>query len=246
MKKILLLAVIYIACFANAKAYFPPDSCLQVVPNITGFISNPDSLMWDTCGIKSLSNLYTNRGYVVEFKYNIIPRNYVTNWDSTEVHSLGDILPMYSWIKDSLLTLTPSLGTFTLVDEGLDRPDTTASYPRSFYLKFNRTHNLSNAVDSIKRFSFILGVYHSILKIATGGINESDRKENVEIFPNPAKNEILINLKDQLPPKEIQIVDEKGHLVLQTEFKEKINVSNLSRGVYFVKINNKIEKFIKE
>ncbi len=72
------------------------------------------------------------------------------------------------------------------------------------------------------------------------------------IFPNPANNEIFINglPKDKL---ELQIINSIGEIVFNdiSEIKssQKIDISNFSKGIYFLKIsdgeNNRLIKFIK-
>lgn len=245
MKKIFLLAIIYIACFANAKA-FPPDSCLQVVPNISGSISNPDSLMWDTCTtIKDYRNLFGKSEYSVVFKYNIIPRNYITVIDSVNIYTLTNILPQYSWIKDSLITLSSTLGTFTILDRYMITPDTTLTNSRVLYLKFNQIHNLKNCADSILKLSFVDEVISKSLKILNKINNSEINIENLLIEPNPVNNEILISYQGENPPTELAILDEKGRVYLQTKFNNRIDVSFLPSGIYFMKVNNQICKFIK-
>ena len=63
-------------------------------------------------------------------------------------------------------------------------------------------------------------------------------------YPNPAKD--FIEIKTNTKIESVQICDNLGR-ILKTENTAKINVSNLEKGVYYLKINNgeKIEKFIK-
>ncbi len=69
---------------------------------------------------------------------------------------------------------------------------------------------------------------------------------NVKIYPNPAKNYITVegNISEN-----IQILDVAGKLVLisqKTKAFDKINITMLKKGIYFIKIGTQTKKFIKE
>ena len=72
-------------------------------------------------------------------------------------------------------------------------------------------------------------------------------KIQVKIFPNPAKDVLHITSEKQL--QSVEIYDLLGRL-LKTETKNNINVSQLAKGTYLIKIKTGgqevIEKFIKE
>ena len=78
---------------------------------------------------------------------------------------------------------------------------------------------------------------------AVGIINQyvnmkEQRKDLIEIFPNPTKDFIFINLIEK---SEIQIYGSDGVLQLQkvcNKGQNKINISNLINGFYFIRINN--------
>ncbi|MFA6572387.1 MAG: T9SS type A sorting domain-containing protein, partial [Bacteroidota bacterium] len=74
--------------------------------------------------------------------------------------------------------------------------------------------------------------------------NENNKEENFgNIYPNPARDYVFVSDFEG----EIKIFDLIGNLVLKAETKKnlKIDVSGLDTGLYFVKINNKMGKFIK-
>ena len=67
------------------------------------------------------------------------------------------------------------------------------------------------------------------------GVDEN-KIQQIQIFPNPTQNEIFI--KSELPIKKVEIYSVTGVLLLSVnDFKEKISVSNLSKGVYILKID---------
>lgn len=68
-------------------------------------------------------------------------------------------------------------------------------------------------------------------------LQETSSIEGLSLYPNPVSNgKVYITSKNDLN-KEIQIFDVLGKKVLQTELSSKeLNVSNLSPGVYIIKI----------
>lgn len=75
---------------------------------------------------------------------------------------------------------------------------------------------------------------------------------NIIIYPNPASDYITIQPSEGLKPAEgsdIQIFDMLGEIVLTVEQTspsvQRIDVSNLFPGMYFIKIGNRLEKFMK-
>ncbi|WP_348813200.1 T9SS type A sorting domain-containing protein [Flavobacterium maritimum] len=68
-------------------------------------------------------------------------------------------------------------------------------------------------------------------------LQETSSIEGLSLYPNPVSNgKVYITSKNDLD-KEIQIFDVLGKKVLQTELSSKeLNVSNLSPGVYIIKI----------
>ncbi len=78
------------------------------------------------------------------------------------------------------------------------------------------------------------------------GVNDV-KKDKVRIYPNPAKD--FININSEKPVKSIEIYDVLGRLI-KTETKNNINISQLAKGNYLLKIQTGdqelVEKFIKE
>ncbi len=72
-------------------------------------------------------------------------------------------------------------------------------------------------------------------------------KNEINIFPNPASNQIIV--KDLKSPYDVNytIHDTKGALIQEGKLLENsINVSGLEKGLYILKIENKFSKFIIE
>ncbi|MEI6088839.1 MAG: T9SS type A sorting domain-containing protein [bacterium] len=65
----------------------------------------------------------------------------------------------------------------------------------------------------------------------------------VSVSPNPVSDYLTISSNQGIG--KIEIFSTLGLKVLETEWQEKIDVSGLLAGVYFVRIGNKVEKFVK-
>ena len=77
---------------------------------------------------------------------------------------------------------------------------------------------------------------HSIIVTFKGSTGiENIVANQLQIFPNPTKDEIFI--KSNLPIEKVEIYSLTGVLMLsETNFTEKISVSALPQGVYLLKI----------
>jgi len=96
-----------------------------------------------------------------------------------------------------------------------------------------------------------------ILKSSTTGISENKKQiDEIEIFPNPANNQIRIRInRSQAYNSSLYesryyiLLNSFGQTVLvgnlQPEtYEHTINTSNLPGGLYFIKIGNEVQKFI--
>ena len=77
----------------------------------------------------------------------------------------------------------------------------------------------------------------SIGIMATNALSSASFSENsVQVFPNPAQNEINISSTETLISSELY--DVKGQKIATFNPNNTINISNLSQGIYFLKIYN--------
>lgn len=75
----------------------------------------------------------------------------------------------------------------------------------------------------------------------TGLLDVTD--EDISFYPNPAKNNITIKGVEN---KVVKVYDSMGRLVKQERINEKLNISDLTAGVYYIRINEITQKLIKE
>lgn len=119
---------------------------------------------------------------------------------------------------------------------------------------YDNNYNVVSCVN-ITQFNYHGCTYDFDINITGGlGVNDANgSKENsIEIYPNPVKDYLKINNPNKEEIKKISIFSASGQIVYKEIIKEndQINVSGLSKGVYFVDIETSAgsvnKKFIKE
>ena len=79
--------------------------------------------------------------------------------------------------------------------------------------------------------------------------NESTIQPSINIFPNPAKTELNLDISIH-DKNEVSISDLLGQVLIKTKNQTCINISHLSNGTYIITItkgqNKYTQKFIKE
>ncbi len=157
MKKVLFYAIIIIALFANAKAYFPPDSCLKVYADDDDY-KNRYGVKVDSCyGSPTYMNQFGAGYYIVIFKYNVLPQNTTSNTSTFTLYNLSDIKAEYSWVKDSLTALSSEYGTFTMRYWELGESDTSVnSYSqKNVIFNFSTIHNFDSIAERLSKLPFL-------------------------------------------------------------------------------------------
>jgi len=119
---------------------------------------------------------------------------------------------------------------------------------------YDNTFNLGACID-VNQYNYGC-VYDFNINITTGlAVNdiEQQKESSIEIYPNPVKDLLMINNPKNEEIKEMKIFSVSGQIVDQRIIDnnlQQINVSRLSKGVYFIDIEtsagNVKKKFIKE
>ncbi len=69
------------------------------------------------------------------------------------------------------------------------------------------------------------------------------------IFPNPTNDYLNVSISNEMIGKEIFVYDISGKKIIAQSIKDiniKINIQELSKGIYFLKIENEIKRFVKD
>ena len=150
---------------------------------------------------------------------------------------LGDILLT---VDDSTTTSTAD-GKF--VFPAIEQKRTYELIPRSKEYTFSPWAYSINIEQDLDTLIFIATPISSV-SVATPELS------NIRISPNPAGDyiDISIDRDDGLLPREVQILDLLGLVVSKSELTDgnnRVDISNLPRGTYFIKVGDKVEKFVK-
>ena len=82
--------------------------------------------------------------------------------------------------------------------------------------------------------------------------NINNTEQGFKVYPNPTKNLLFVEIKNEklkIKNEKVQIIDINGKLVKQLKINNlelKIQISDLPKGTYFVKIGNETQQFVKE
>jgi hypothetical protein len=75
----------------------------------------------------------------------------------------------------------------------------------------------------------------------------NDSNDMFEVFPNPAKHQLQIKLDQSLISKSIQCYNFQGQKVYHYDISERLNIIDVSQwkpGIYFVKIDTKVQRIV--
>jgi CubicO group peptidase (beta-lactamase class C family) len=101
-----------------------------------------------------------------------------------------------------------------------------------------------DSVNNSGLLNLVIGALHKVtLNMPATLLNEISQNESVKIFPNPASNELNIELSNNFKINSITIFDNTGKMVLnKIGNHDKIILYQLPEGLYFIKVEgeNKI------
>jgi hypothetical protein len=112
----------------------------------------------------------------------------------------------------------------------------------TFYGAFNITNANNNALgDSISTSTLVIPEDLGV------GISENDLYSNIEISPNPARTFFKVNSSKNNIIKNVQLFNMNGQMVLDELWTtDAINIENLNKGLYVVKINSNDKPILKK
>ena len=173
------------------------------------------------------------------------------------VSVIDTINPIFVCAEDQNALITNSDGTYTLPDYVLSN-EVSATDNCSDNLMITQNPSagtiISNGItivsfETADDYGNIITCSFELNVIIELGFNDNNLSEGLVIYPNPSASFITINSKNQLI-ENVNINDISGKQIidlknLNTETKN-IDISNLSKGIYFISINNQvIKKLIK-
>lgn len=256
MKKlILILALLFIS---NSLFSTPQDSCLKMIWGDdevyydTEFhhwvgSSNPDSVRVDSCiGSPTYGKLFAKRYFDLQFHPNYYPFDTVLKPDT--IKGVSDISNSKADFKIILQQLEAQFGTIYFLgrpDEEIDTIFYGNPGCRIFFADYQDIDEIvgtfSLSIDTLKWMAY---GNRAKMPVSVGDLTQEEKP--VIIFPNPVRNFLELKVLSGVAFSELYIHNFQGDTVLYTEFREKIDLSFLPSGIYFLKLGNYTYKFIKE
>ena len=178
-------------------------------------------------------------------------------------------IPIYKYLgTQTLLPITVTIGNELFVEQSVfdgiytnySVTQNGTSAPQSDYavtngkIKFNKLGNYTvtmtnSAINSVSTHP--AKVIVDIEVVNNTGIVETDNYPSLRVYPNPTSGQLIIEMSDiEHRVSEIQIFDVVGRKIqskiVNLKSKITIDISHLPNGMYYLKIDNHVVKFVKE
>jgi hypothetical protein len=245
----LWLALLCLTQKAEAQ-YQPPDGCLRMYcPNDWDPLTfkgscNPDSVLVDTC-----KDSYTYRKLIAKRYFLIQLKSYYYPFDTVlkpnDVKKVSEISNNCSQLKQNFKKLENEYGTILFHGLYVEHSDSSLLANPLVLLSFDRYQNcdsLENVLLSIDSITFVLYQMRAGTPMSVSDNNVNGK--SLILYPNPVQD--ILEIKEQMPfhAGKIQIISVEGVIVLETGLKDRLDVSGLPPGMYFLRINNFMKPFI--
>jgi len=250
----LLLAMLILSINLHAN---PPDSCLKMIcddgesyfDTLYGHwvgSYNPDSVRVDSCeGSATFEKLFTKRYFYLQFQPNYYPFDSILKPNT--ILSVSEISSSKTDLKLIFQQLESQLGSIYFQGLMFEEKDSITLLNPVIRVFFSDYQNIQEILDTFK--SEIDTLKNIIYEQRYGQVvsiqDLENDSESITLFPNPVKNTIELKVLSEEVFSEISIYNLQGEKVYSTEFKELIDVSFLTPGVYFIYIGNMNYKFVK-
>jgi hypothetical protein len=105
----------------------------------------------------------------------------------------------------------------------------------------------SNSIPSDPEYAYYYIDNVILIDQTTVGVNEFKEGDGLEIYPNPTNSILNITANNLgIQNSLVEIRNVLGETVISTMFANQINVSELTKGVYFLTLKNRTYKFVKQ
>ena len=128
----------------------------------------------------------------------------------------------------------------------IDKPSIVCDNNNKLHMAFCDIRNDTNGDNYVDR-----EIFYSTLDVSTQISKVKLEKIDFKIYPNPAKDKIQLTIyNEQLDIEYVKIFNMQGQLVsnlpLTKPGSQQLDVSNLEKGIYIVKLANRTRKLIKK
>jgi hypothetical protein len=191
------------------------------------------------------SNIFP-QNFILDIKSGTLGNDVIEGSDYNAISSLTDIACFAGNLRGNNYTLRAEL------DE-----DALKFINKNGLTQFRLTTTDNNLItfyngDTTEFESPYLDLYYDSTSIISSVINKQNVKESLQIFPNPARNEITLQLnKEWLNKKSTLIIyDTKGAIIFNKVYEKmadenlKLNIESLAAGGYFISFENAENKSV--
>lgn len=218
--------------------YNDPNSIANVGSGISLYRDNQWILFNESNNLTKINQYkYDEMGKILDMrngKYLLLGRKncYLANYNSVQLEKLewADLLDGSEYIKFNNI----------LEDEKITKQFDELSKKENHLIEFHDSFIYDNEIWMLFGWG--------ILKMPID--NFTDVSETISddfiVYPNPAVNYIYLNIPDNNINSEVQIFNSIGKLVLSENFSnsQRIDISGLPTGLYFIKYNNSAKQII--
>jgi hypothetical protein len=178
------------------------------------------------------------------------------NLNSTFTHNISiqnkDTIPLTGAIY--LVAAVDTGGGINIVDTVGSTVVTNFGLNDTVVITYNETYDLLSGykvagniivIWPIANFGTVVdSLFKNVWIIDPVGVKENNKLYNsFSVYPNPFTNSINIKQFDRkIRIKRVRILDINGRIIYEDQFSPKIDISTLSRGIYFLKIEMKNEE----
>jgi hypothetical protein len=265
MKKLLSLLVtiaVSLPLFIINVIASPPDSCLKMqLPNDyrqewnaemnsyewVGSV-NEDSVKIDSCGDSPTFGMkFGIRHFLLDFT----SYPFESLLDETDKIRPGNVPNKIAGLKEELEQLQQEFGSFYFIKEYSPDEETDSSLWEhgrvvvifdDYQIIDTVLTKFKNQIDSLKEILFDARVF---TPLGGGSVKSSFRKE-LKVYPNPSDQLLTLQIDYVIGFQNIEIYNSNGIKVKEIPYSETINISDLPKGVYFMKYANENMNFVKQ
>jgi hypothetical protein len=230
------------------------DSCLVLLENHfqDQDISNPDSVLIDTCLCSDIhwtecEYLYAKQWFEILFPIGSINLPYYPadtiiyiNWD--------DIDSSFTEIREKLLNMYTAFGQYSMQKVYPDIIDPSRSGSRYFLIKFDDYCNIDSVEEYLIGISDVKAKYiRRFVQDIESYMNEYSAifdNSSFEVIPNPASEKITLSITlPELSNLNISIFDILGNRMYKNneyriigEYSNEMDITGFQPGIYFVRV----------
>ncbi|ALJ06376.1 hypothetical protein APS56_15070 [Pseudalgibacter alginicilyticus] len=230
--------------FIYSSFIFKVTDQSDVTDTAGGFIYSFGKVNSENNGYNYCSAVYLRKTSETTFNIGVSETNSASKaaWSATEftldqevfIIIAYDIAGQLSkmWINPDISGLEPAVTLDTTADTDTGSRDDIVVVRISLE---GNSRTPSTILDEIR----IGNTWQSVTDQPELSVSKNELESNINIFPNPANDYITINTKNDFKVSSIEMFSLLGQKVLtQTELKNnQLNVSNLTRGVYLLKVS---------